>query len=463
MPGDEPREGARRGALDLGVLAVLGAGIVALTAWTARWEVAAEHPGAFAGVAAGQLLLYGAAAAWVLWRRPPGRGALLVVLLVAAAARGVLVPHAPDVSDDVYRYVWDGRVAWEGINPYRYTPEDPALAPLRDAEIYPGINRRSAPTIYPPVAQAVFAGVYRPYPDSVTWTKGAFAALDVLAVLVLALVCVRLGLRPERTLLYAWHPLAILEVGRSGHVDALVVLLVGLAILAHTARRPAVAGALAAGATLVKLYAAVVLPALVWCGRRRSRGLLVAFGATAVVAYLPFLGVGTRVLGYLPGFLEEEGFDSGERYRFLHHLETLLGDGPPGESSAAATAYLAVVALVLAGAALWCWRRPPASARGVADRALGLALLLFVLTTPSQPWYLLLALGLVPLARAPLAVAGAVLAAGGIFTYLEAWLPDRPGWPLDLAWGSGAAALAVAALWMGLRARRGPRSAPRAA
>src|SRR5512146_19254 len=57
----------------------------------------------------------------------------------------------PYLSNDVYRYVWDGRVQAAGVNPYRYVPAAAALEALRDDRIYPEINRRErAVTIYPP-------------------------------------------------------------------------------------------------------------------------------------------------------------------------------------------------------------------------------------------------------------------------------------------------------------------------
>ncbi|MFB6263588.1 MAG: hypothetical protein ABEL76_08185, partial [Bradymonadaceae bacterium] len=76
--------------------------------------------------------------------------------LAAAAARLLLLPRDPLLSDDIYRYVWDGRVGWAGINPFEYAPDAEALSRLRDAEIWPRINHRSVPTIYPPGAQFVF-------------------------------------------------------------------------------------------------------------------------------------------------------------------------------------------------------------------------------------------------------------------------------------------------------------------
>ena len=57
----------------------------------------------------------------------------------------------PYLSTDIYRYIWDGRVQAAGINPYRYMPIAPELSHLRDAAIFPNINRPDyAVTIYPP-------------------------------------------------------------------------------------------------------------------------------------------------------------------------------------------------------------------------------------------------------------------------------------------------------------------------
>ncbi len=340
---------------------------MALAAWSSTWALAREHTDGFAAVVVGQLLLSGLALVWVVRRRPPGRAALLIVIVLAAAARLVLVPHAPDVSGDMYRYVWDGRVQSEMINPYRHPPAAPALAHLRDADVYPHINRPSVPTIYPPVAQATFLGLNLTGLRSVTAVKLAMALIDVAAIGVMALLLVRLGLQPARVVLYAWHPLAILEVGRSGHVDVIAVLLMMLALLAHAGRRPLLSGALTAGAALAKFYAAAILPALLWVDGRRRWSVLAGFVVTVVAAYLPYLGVGAGVLGYLPGYLEEEGFESGQRFYLLGGLSR-LGAGPLGPIDAAQW-YQALVVLAMGAVTLWCWWRPPAGVRG-ADRPL---------------------------------------------------------------------------------------------
>ena len=167
--------------------------------------------------------LWAAASAWVMWRRPRSRWVIGVILLASLGARLVLVPQTPDVSGDINRYVWDGRVQAEGINPYRYPPDDQRLAYLRDGTVWPNINHISDPTIYPPVAQATFGALHQSGLRSVSSVKLAFALIDTLSVLLLAVLLSRIGRPPTWAVIYGWHPLAILEVGRSGHVDAVAV------------------------------------------------------------------------------------------------------------------------------------------------------------------------------------------------------------------------------------------------
>src|SRR5437899_7953621 len=95
--------------------------------------------------------------AWLVIKARAARSTLLIVIVFATLFRLSLLFSPPYLSDDIYRYVWDGRVQAAGINPYRYLPADSALVQLRDDKTYPRINRKDyARTIYPPVAEAIF-------------------------------------------------------------------------------------------------------------------------------------------------------------------------------------------------------------------------------------------------------------------------------------------------------------------
>jgi alpha-1,6-mannosyltransferase len=430
--------------MNLALLLLFGAGIIILNGWMAQWRSVPEHPRAFMLVLVGQFVLYAAAAFWVTIRRLPLRGALAIIILVALAARLAFVAQAPTVSDDIYRYVWDGRVQAVGINPYRYTPADPALTGYRDEMIYPFINRKAVPTIYPPVAQGIFRVIYALHQDSVAWTRIAFSGFDLLTIAVIAGLLLRLGLRPEQVLLYAWHPLLILELGHSGHIDIVTICFLTLALWARLSDRPWRAGFLLACAALTKFYALIALPALLFQSRRRDLRLPLATVVTIALAYLPFLSVGPAVFGYLRGYVQEEGIASGDRFYPLALLKR-WGDGtlptlplPWGlPQLGIAQVYAGAVLLAMTALALWCWLRPLDSPRAIPVRILLLFTVFIALTTPTYPWYSLLILGFVPFAGKRLMGVALLLVSAAAFLYLQWWWPASGSVVRAIAYGGG--------------------------
>ena len=430
---------SRRAGLDLGVLGALGAVAVGSTAVLGS-ELDPSDFGrpthVLAGVVVAMLVPYLAASAWVLARRPGTLSVVLLVVVVAAGMRLVLVNEKPVLSNDVYRYVWDGRVQAAGTNPYRYAPNAPELAPLRDEAIYPRMNRLGVQTAYPPVAQGLFAVLYRLQPDSIRWTKLAIVLLDLLSIGLLAHLLSRLGRPPAWTLLYAWHPLVAFELGGAGHIEGIVVLLVLAAVAASLSTRVVRTGVLLAAAALVKPYALLLLPALVRSFRSVAVAGVAAAG-TVALAYTPFLDVGVRALGYLPGYLREEGFTRGTRF----YLLGLLDSDP---SSLLTGVYVVLAAGLLLGLAALVVQRPDIAGLTPASAALALFTAMWVLTSPTYPWYALLAVALVPLARGPVILPAAAIALTAPFLYLHISVGSHPAWPRHLAYGLPALALAAA-------------------
>ena len=106
--------------------------------------------------------------------------------MFALLFRAVLIPAEPAVlSGDMYRYIWDGRVQQNGINPYRHPPDAAELEPQHDDFIYPHINRKSYPTLYPAGAQLFFRLFHMIAGDSVSGYKGLIIVFDVLTLFVL--------------------------------------------------------------------------------------------------------------------------------------------------------------------------------------------------------------------------------------------------------------------------------------
>ena len=316
-----------------------------------------ERANFFVGVVTVGLGIYLVAARLVLRERLP-RSAVWIVIGIAILMRAALLPSLPFLSSDIYRYVWDGQVQAAGINPYVHVPADPALAHLRDETVYPLINRKDyAHTIYPPAAQLVFAAVGQ-VSSSVTGMKLAMLGFEALGMLSMLLVLRIADLPLERILIVAWNPLALWSFACDGHVDAIAVGLLGLALLARARHRDSLAGAVLGAATLVKFLPMVVAPAFVR-GGRLWRPMLVGAVVMAVL-FLPYIAAGRGIVGFFSGYGTEEGFDTGAGYWLLAgfgHLGVLAGSGhleipPPGMLQI----YLICAALVLAALSLWIAR-----------------------------------------------------------------------------------------------------------
>jgi alpha-1,6-mannosyltransferase len=364
-------------------------------------------------------VVYFVAAAIVL-RRPWPRKAVWLVLAVALAMRLPLLVSPPFLSSDIFRYVWDGRVQAAGINPYRYIPQDPALADLRDDAIYPHINRGDyAPTIYPPAAQVLFATVARIWP-SVTGMKLAMAVFDGVAIICLWRLLAMAGQPPANLLIYAWNPLPAWAFAGNGHVDAAVAGLVALALWARARRHDIWTGLFLGLAIATKFLPAVVSPAL-W-RRRQGWTIAITAGLTIAVLYAFYIGVGWRVFGFLGGYGQEEGLDSGAGFWVL----SLLGSIAPLPAHAVAF-YLAAAAAGLAALGFWVAfvRRPDDAASICRCAALLMTVLIFAIS-PHYPWYF--AWLAVPAAIAP-SPAVIWLSAAPVLIYLD-------GYSSNLIWPS---------------------------
>jgi alpha-1,6-mannosyltransferase len=357
-------------------LTISGAGLLALTAlalviqW---WDSLAW----FLVVAGAQGIVHGLAV-WSVWRCPSSRRIIIAIAAVAALMRLPVICMPPYLSSDVFRYVWDGRVAAAGIDPYRYVPADPRLTALRDLDIFPHINRaNSAVTIYPPVAEAIFFAVTR-VSETVSAMKAAMTAFEIVTFILLVQLLAAEGLPTGRVLVYAWHPLPLWEFAGSGHIDAALIALTVAALAAARCRRPFDTGLLLAAASLSKFYPAVLLPALY---RRRDWAMPLAFAGGAVFVYLPLIALGWQVIGFLPGYAGEEGFDAtGDGFYLLGLIRQVPLLGGFG-----AWIYLIAATVILAGLAAAAFHvRDTVSAPA---RAAALAVAFVVLVSPHYAWY----------------------------------------------------------------------------
>jgi hypothetical protein len=213
-----------------------------------------------------------------------GEAAFRAMLVAAVVFRLIAATYSPSLSDDVYRYVWDGRVQAAGHHPYKFAPSDPMRAELRDELVFPKINHPEIPTIYPPLAEMLFAllGVAK---LGVTGFKFAFALLDVGVIWALLRLLRALHLPRDRVVLYAWNPLAVIEIAGSGHVEPLGILFVLLAIAWLVEGKATRAGIALGAAIQAKLLPLILLPGF---ARRMKVWALLAMVAVVAGTAAPY-------------------------------------------------------------------------------------------------------------------------------------------------------------------------------
>ena len=344
------------------VLVLTGAGLILTYACLALARVPnlVLAPRIFLGLFTVAWLAYACGA--LVTFRVHSRLAVVVILTVGLLCRMLMLPALPSLSTDAYRYVWDARVSSAGLDPYAYAPTATEVAGLRDANIYPRLNHSTWRTVYPPVAQALFLGVYRFAPDSVFALKVAFGMAELIALAALAILLRTLHIPLGRLTIYAWNPLLLVEIWGSGHLDALVLATVIAAALASARRRDGIAAILLGIGTLVKVYPAVLL--LLLPGRRRV-SVLALFGIVVIAGTIAAGGLGRWPIMPIWRYVSDEYFNPGLVRSFVNE---------PVLALAATAAWVFVVA----------WRGRVGS---LAERAMPMVAGVIVLGSNVFPWY----------------------------------------------------------------------------
>ena len=411
----EGRElGPRTERIELGPparrFALLIAGAV-LTACVGAW-VSAGPPASRIGP---HLSVHGLAFAAYLGALVVSRGlsrrALLAALGAALAWRIVLVTAPPLLSDDINRYVWEGRIQLHGGNPYRWSDRPTAARwePLRD-EVWEGLNHPHYTAVYPPLFQLAVRAVVGVH-DSITAMKAFLVACELATLGLLALVLRRRGLGLERLLVLAWSPLALFEIAGSGHNEAFAILWLVLALLALDRGWP-LASALAASAGFMAKF----LPGLVaaaWARRYRPLHVLAAAALAGALAW-PYLDAKRTMLTSLSKYAQFWRFNE----TLFAPLAALLGS----HEAAVRAGALATLALALVLAAR---RVEPARA------ALAVVAASLLLSPNVLPWYGLWLLPLLVVRDAP----GALLFTGTVPLAYLAYPDWQSGEPWHLGWG----------------------------
>jgi hypothetical protein len=146
-----------------------------------------------------------------------------LIIFFAIVFRLIMFFSPPSLSDDVYRYAWEGSIQIKGFNPYQVAPQSELLRNYRNAT-WEKVNNKDVPAIYPPFMQLFNALTFFLF-RSVGGFKLVFIALDLWVLRILFLLLQANQKDPLQIIVYAWNPLVIVEIAGSGHHDVLVVAL----------------------------------------------------------------------------------------------------------------------------------------------------------------------------------------------------------------------------------------------
>ena len=346
---------------------------------------------------------------------PPGfvlwGGALLFRLL--------LLTTSPRLSDDLYRYIWDGHLSNLGINPFAERVD----AAVLDAFEIPErklINNAWMASPYLPGAQLLFAAVTRIAPRSPLALQTVMVLLDLLAGFILVGILRSVNAHPKWVLLYLWNPLVIFEFAHGAHVDALMIVLtlgsIWLVMRRQLSRtgalkpslRQMLSGLLLAVATLTKGLPALLL-ALIWPIWRKTAWLAyIIAGWALALPYLLTAGfglIGERDGTGLFGALRIYGYQWNFNGGLYHWLEILLsgqtteGALPPGTWGVAQAKIISLLVFLISLTLIAIAAKRVMQNKDSGDEAIGLNWLrwawlpfaaYFLLTSTVNPWYLTL-------------------------------------------------------------------------
>lgn len=219
------------------------------------------------------------------------RPAVLSLIALGIAVRAALLPFHPVGSDDVYRYLWDGRVQSAGVDPYAYAPADSALAHLHTAELPSRVNNPSVRTPYFPLTQWVFLLVWWIAGENALGIKVLLFLAECVTLFLLGRLLRIFDLPRQHILLYALCPLPIVMFALDAHIDGIGLPLLLLAVNLWSSERRVTALLIFGLSLAIKPVALVLLPVLFFAVRPWRERMTIVFVPLAVVVlqFVPYL------------------------------------------------------------------------------------------------------------------------------------------------------------------------------
>ncbi len=329
------------------------------------------------------------------------RNVFMLIFALGFIARLAFIGSTPVMENDHNRYLWDGAVVANGLNPYAQTPDD-IFETAKPGEILYQLQEQSGPvfdrinhpqfsTVYPPIAQGAFALSYLLSPFSLDAWRIVLLLFEIGTLGLITLILQQLGKSPLWAALYWLNPLVIKEAANSAHMEPLLMLPVMAAVwltLANRHARATIVLTIAAGVKIWPMLLALPLWRQMLAGPKRMIVNMAVCGIILLTLLFPILLAG---LSPKSGFVAFAGQWNSSSAFYLIMLELVsplanLMDLETLDAPRLTRLVLGVMLLSICGTL--CWHRASGN-EAVMKRMFLITVAIYLLAPSHTPWYFL--------------------------------------------------------------------------
>ncbi|WP_340152332.1 hypothetical protein [uncultured Marivirga sp.] len=329
------------------------------------------------------------------------RFSLKEIIAFGILFRLLLLLLIPNLSDDVYRFLWDGKLWWEGVDAYAYLPRGIVQDNILSSELFAQLNSPNYYSIYPPLNQLIFsvAGLFENISMGIIVIRIFIILAEIGTLFLLPKVLRQYGKDSKLLLIYAFNPLVILELSGNLHFEAFVVFFLIWAIFEFEKQNHNKSAVSLGLAISFKLLPLILLAGFFKKLDMKSylKFIVVAI-AIAIMSFLPFL-----FSDALQGIIKSSSlyFQNFEFNASLYYLIREIGFAVKGYNIIATSGpWMGILSF----AAMIIFNLLASPKIKLSERMLWTYIIYFLLATTVHPWYVLpiLVLGIISGYRFPI-------------------------------------------------------------
>lgn len=212
-------------------------------------------------------------------------------IIIAVILRLAVLFILPTGSEDFYRYVWDGKVIANGINPYQYAPSDEALLKLHSETLPQSVSFRNIKTVYPPLSLIIFYAGYIIGGESFWGIKILLLIFELFTFLGLSLILKELKLPQKNILFYVLAPLPVFQLFIDAHLDGFGITLLIFSIYFYIRNKKVLSFIFIGLSICIKPLALILIPILFFIekGIKAKVQIVIVPLLVCTLLYLPFI------------------------------------------------------------------------------------------------------------------------------------------------------------------------------